>query len=73
MFSQIEEIMRHHPAAHCGRLWRPENPFAAFERLESRPFRQSPPPVPQRDGLSFVGGLTLLAALLGIMSAALAL
>ena len=73
MFSQIEEIMRHHPAAHCGRLWRPENPVAAFERLECRPFKQSPPPVSQRDRLSFGGGLMLLAALLGIVSAALAL
>jgi hypothetical protein len=73
MFSQFEEIMRHHPASLMGRAGRPKSPLSALERLERKPFRQSLSPAPQRDRLSFGGGLTLLAALLGIMSAALAL
>ena len=74
MFSHFEEILRHHPAALSGgRAWRPESPLAAFERLEQRPFGQSPPPVRQRDCLSFGGGVTLLIALLGVVSAVLVL
>jgi hypothetical protein len=73
MFSQFEEIMRHHPAGLMGRAGRPESPLSAFQRLERKPFRLSPSAAPQRDRLSFGGGLTLLAALFGIMAAALAL
>ena len=74
MFSQFEEILRHHPAALSGgRAWRPESSLAAFERLEQRPSRPPQRPAGERDRLSFGGSLTMLVAILAILSAALAL
>ena len=73
MFCQFEEVMRHHPAALMGRAGRQESPLSAFERLERKPFWPPPPPVRQRDRLSFGGSLTMIIAFFAVMAAALAL
>jgi hypothetical protein len=73
MFSQFEEVMRHHPAALMGYAGRQESSLAVFERLERKPFRPSPPPMRQRDRLSFGGSLTMIIAFFAVLAAVLAL
>jgi hypothetical protein len=36
MLNAIEELMRHHPASHFGRMERYRSDLEAFEKLESR-------------------------------------
>jgi hypothetical protein len=72
MSDQFSKILLSHPAYLSGRVMRPESEFAAYERLERKPYRRSQPAPEIKDRLSLADGVTTLVGLLVLLAAVLA-